>query len=232
MGAWSVVRQPIWFLGGLMTTAVALVSPLHSAADSSLPVHMVQHVLLLAVAAPLLVAGSPLPTLLWCLPQPSRSKAIGIWRRAVRPPARPRPLALAGGRHRGPHRGAHRLAPPGALRRRRRQRRRPRLGTPLLPGHGLRVLVGGGAGTGDGARRGHPGPSSPPRWPEPPSASPCCSPPGPWYPAYPSLGQQQMGAVIMWAFPGVGYAIAAAALFVTWVAHSDRRELVITGRTT
>jgi cytochrome c oxidase assembly factor CtaG len=46
----------------------------------------------------------------------------------------------------------------------------------------------------------------------------------PWYSNYPSLADQQVGAVIMWAFPGLGYAIAAAALFVTWVARSDRRD--------
>jgi len=48
------------FLLGLATVAVALVSPLDGAADRAMAPHMVQHVLLVAVAAPLLVLGRPL----------------------------------------------------------------------------------------------------------------------------------------------------------------------------
>jgi putative membrane protein len=54
---------PLWrttcFLAGLTVLAVALVSPLHARAETSLPDHMAQHLLLVLVAAPLLVLGAP-----------------------------------------------------------------------------------------------------------------------------------------------------------------------------
>ena len=59
--------------------AVALVSPLDGRAHASLAAHMVQHVLLLAVAPPLLVAASPVPTLLAGLPAAARGLAGHGW---------------------------------------------------------------------------------------------------------------------------------------------------------
>lgn len=53
------------FAGGLLTVAVALLSPLEAAAETFFSAHMVQHMLLIAVAAPLLAVGAPgLPFLL------------------------------------------------------------------------------------------------------------------------------------------------------------------------
>src|SRR4051794_20358519 len=52
--------EPAAFLTGLAVVAVALLSPLDGAAHRSLWVHMVQHLLLISVAAPLLAAGRPL----------------------------------------------------------------------------------------------------------------------------------------------------------------------------
>lgn len=46
-------------MAGLVTVAVALSPPVDGRADASLPAHMVQHVLLTMVAAPLLAAGLP-----------------------------------------------------------------------------------------------------------------------------------------------------------------------------
>src|SRR5579885_3480044 len=56
----------------MATVLVALSPPLDSRADTSLPAHMVQHVLLTMVAAPLLAAGLPRlprvhPVLVWIL---------------------------------------------------------------------------------------------------------------------------------------------------------------------
>ena len=69
------------FFAGLAVVAVALASPLDVAADRSLTAHMVQHVLLLAVAGPLLGLGMPLPTLLWALPAQWRRGATVVTRR-------------------------------------------------------------------------------------------------------------------------------------------------------
>jgi putative membrane protein len=67
-GAWrqrgprrSARSLPRWrlasFLGGTVTVAVALLPPIDHLAERSLTAHMVQHLLLVAVAAPLMAAG-------------------------------------------------------------------------------------------------------------------------------------------------------------------------------
>jgi putative membrane protein len=48
------------FLAGIVVVAIALVSPIDGLAHRHLWVHMVQHVLLISVAAPLLAVGRPL----------------------------------------------------------------------------------------------------------------------------------------------------------------------------
>ena len=57
-------RVPPWrraaFLGGVATIGVALFSPLDGVVERSFTAHMVQHLLLTSVAAPLLVLGRPL----------------------------------------------------------------------------------------------------------------------------------------------------------------------------
>jgi cytochrome c oxidase assembly factor CtaG len=73
--------QQAWFAAGLVVTAVAVASPLDGLVDRSLTAHMVQHVLLLNAAAPLLALGAPVPTLLWSMPGPARDAAIRASRR-------------------------------------------------------------------------------------------------------------------------------------------------------
>jgi putative membrane protein len=53
------VRQVWAFAIGLTALAAALISPIDGLADQLLSVHMVQHVLIMLVAAPLLVVGRP-----------------------------------------------------------------------------------------------------------------------------------------------------------------------------
>ena len=60
------------FLGGLLLLAVALLSPLDSLADALFSAHMVQHVLLMMAAAPLLALGAPAHIWLWVLPVSAR----------------------------------------------------------------------------------------------------------------------------------------------------------------
>ncbi|WP_145660034.1 cytochrome c oxidase assembly protein [Bradyrhizobium stylosanthis] len=61
---------------GWLTLAGALMSPLHWLGERLLAFHMVEHEILMAVAAPLLVIGRPVGPLLWALPQAAR-RAIG-----------------------------------------------------------------------------------------------------------------------------------------------------------
>lgn len=51
------------FVVGVVTVCVAVVSPLHVAAERSLAWHMVQHVLLIGVSAPLIALAAPWPVL-------------------------------------------------------------------------------------------------------------------------------------------------------------------------
>lgn len=65
-------REEICFAAGLAVLTIALVSPLHSAGGVLFSAHMVQHELLMAIAAPLIVLGKPGVPLLWGLPRSLR----------------------------------------------------------------------------------------------------------------------------------------------------------------
>lgn len=71
-------RRAILFAAGWLTLAVAAVSPLHEAGENSFTLHMIEHELLMLVAAPLLVLSGPLETMLWAWPAAAR-KLIGGW---------------------------------------------------------------------------------------------------------------------------------------------------------
>ena len=64
VSAWNVAAVT----AGFATLAFALLSPLHHLAEEKLWAHMVQHELLMVVAAPLLVAARPLGALAWVRP--------------------------------------------------------------------------------------------------------------------------------------------------------------------
>lgn len=78
------------FTAGQAVAAAVLVGPIGRLSASMLWAHMVQHLALVAVAAPLLVAGAPLPTLLWALPDGRRAAVARLWRRLNRSQAGPR----------------------------------------------------------------------------------------------------------------------------------------------
>jgi cytochrome c oxidase assembly factor CtaG len=65
-------------LGGLACVAVALLSPLDALTDRFFVAHMVQHMLLIMVAAPLLLLANPCPVVVWALPRLARRRA-GRW---------------------------------------------------------------------------------------------------------------------------------------------------------
>ena len=79
---------------GVLSLAVALLSPLDRMAHASFAVHMVQHLLLIAVAAPLLLLADPFAALLWVLPSPLRAAAGHLLRPAL--PLRRLGLRLTG----------------------------------------------------------------------------------------------------------------------------------------
>jgi len=71
-------RQAAAFAGGWLVLVVALVSPIDAAGAYLFSAHMVQHELLMVVAAPLMVLGRPLAAWAWAFPKAQRH-AIGRW---------------------------------------------------------------------------------------------------------------------------------------------------------
>jgi cytochrome c oxidase assembly factor CtaG len=58
---------------GYLTLVVALVSPLHALGEQVFSLHMLQHLLLLLVAPPLLLLSNSMPVLLWGMPAQERA---------------------------------------------------------------------------------------------------------------------------------------------------------------
>lgn len=89
---WRVVA----FAGGLLVLFVALLSALEAMANVLFSAHMVQHLLLLVVAPPLLLLGRPEVAFFWALPHTQRPALArwvrqrpaltSIWRLLSRPP--------------------------------------------------------------------------------------------------------------------------------------------------
>jgi putative membrane protein len=78
-----------WLLAGAAVAVLSLVSPVAGLAGGLASAHMVQHLLLLVVAAPLIALGDPGPALLAALPAPARRRAVAGWRRCPRGLRRP-----------------------------------------------------------------------------------------------------------------------------------------------
>ena len=73
----SRLRTRAWlFAAGWLAMAIALVSPLHEAGERSFSAHMVEHEILMLLAAPFIVLAEPLAAMLWAFPANAR-RAIG-----------------------------------------------------------------------------------------------------------------------------------------------------------
>ncbi len=94
VGRHTDARRARCFAGALLILFVALVSPLDALAGALASAHMVQHVLLILVAAPLLALAAPASALLRGSPLAVR-QASGRWRRRLR--LSPRRLRVLGG---------------------------------------------------------------------------------------------------------------------------------------
>ncbi len=73
--------QAAAFTAGWLVLVVALISPLHALGNALFSAHMVQHELLMLVAAPLLVLAKPILPILWALPRPCARLAGRVSRR-------------------------------------------------------------------------------------------------------------------------------------------------------
>lgn len=68
------------FAAGLATIFIALESPIDSISDQLFSVHMLQHLMLMLVAAPLLVFGRPAIVCLWAFGPAGRKRLGRLWR--------------------------------------------------------------------------------------------------------------------------------------------------------
>ena len=66
------------YLSGLVIVAIALISPIDVLGGQLFFMHMIQHLLLIMIAPPLLLIANPMPFLLWGLPSNWRRK-VGNW---------------------------------------------------------------------------------------------------------------------------------------------------------
>lgn len=71
--------RTLCFAAGWAALAVALVSPVDALGEGLFAAHMVQHLLLILVAAPLLVLGAPVLPLLWSVPRSLRRRLPALW---------------------------------------------------------------------------------------------------------------------------------------------------------
>jgi putative membrane protein len=72
------------YVGGLLAVALALLSPVDRVGAALFSVHMVQHLLLMMAAAPLIVLGEPLLPLLWAMRIDARRIVGRRWHAARR----------------------------------------------------------------------------------------------------------------------------------------------------
>ncbi|WP_458759613.1 cytochrome c oxidase assembly protein [Afipia sp. TerB] len=81
------VHTRVWHhlscVAGWFTLAAALVSPLHWLGERLFTFHMIEHEIIMAVSAPLLVIARPVGTLLWSLPRRLRLKVGGMMRHHI-----------------------------------------------------------------------------------------------------------------------------------------------------
>ena len=88
-GRQALNRRSALFGAGWLSLAAAAISPLHEAGGQSFTLHMVEHELLMLVAAPLLVLSRPFGPMLWALPISARRSVGGLARRGwVKGPGR------------------------------------------------------------------------------------------------------------------------------------------------
>jgi putative membrane protein len=85
-----IFSAPIFFTGGIAVMTIALLSPLDRLSDDLFSAHMMQHLLLLLLAAPLFVRSRLLLVLFWAFPLYVRKRlargwlATPSWRQLVR----------------------------------------------------------------------------------------------------------------------------------------------------
>ena len=73
------LRQIMSMSAGLGVLAITLLSPLHALAERLVSAHMMQHLLLMLIASPLIIWGRPMIVFMWALPRRSRKFFASLW---------------------------------------------------------------------------------------------------------------------------------------------------------
>lgn len=81
-GRRALRQDGLLFLAGWLTLALALVSPLHEGGERSFTLHMIEHEVIMLVAALLLVASRPGAAMLWAFPSAQRQALAAVGRTA------------------------------------------------------------------------------------------------------------------------------------------------------
>jgi putative membrane protein len=76
-------RKTTTYALGWLFLAVALVSPIHALGEQIFTVHMIEHEIIMVIAAPLLVLARPAAAFLWALPKPARFALATATRRPL-----------------------------------------------------------------------------------------------------------------------------------------------------
>jgi putative membrane protein len=203
-------RARLWLVGALLSLVVALVG-LHMWAETSFTVHMVQHVMLVVVTAPLLALAAPL--FVDRLPAPWPRFAASVrgpaWAAWAGVALLLQTVAMIAWHIPGPFEAAVRHEPLHGA------EHIILLATAVL--FWWVVLAAGPARVVMGVVAVF-------------LAALTCSALGaalalaghPWYASYRSLDDQAMGGVIMWSVAGVAYLVAALGLFFAWLARLEQ----------
>ncbi len=241
-------RQLAAFSAGAVALVVALNSPLDALSAALFSAHMLQHELLMIVAAPFLVLGRPLAVWLWALP-PGARPAIGafvratpcraVWRGLTHPVFAWLFHATALWVWHAPRLFEAALASPGIH----TLQHTSFLLSALLfwwtilgePAHHFRSAHGGRAGS-DASRGAHAMLSLFTTMVHTGALGALLTlSPGIWYPAYietvSSLGfdplqDQQLGGLVMWVPGGLTYLIAALVIGARWLTRRGPAQFV------
>ncbi len=76
-------RRALAFYAGIVTVVLSVATPIHTLASELLWVHMIEHVMLLVIAAPLIAYGAPWMSLWRPLPLGLRRAVAGTWVRSA-----------------------------------------------------------------------------------------------------------------------------------------------------
>lgn len=70
--------KPFAYLGGLAVIGLALMSPVDVLGGQLFFMHMIQHLLVIMIAVPLMLISNPFPVLMWGLPRSPRLRVSGL----------------------------------------------------------------------------------------------------------------------------------------------------------